>query len=202
MIKCILFDMGGVILSGNIEFILGELAKEFKVPVSDLLQFRKEHKEELWDGKLSVKDIAKFIKEKYSLSESVEEILSLWKKTHLAVNHPNQEAVLLVKQLKDHHKVGLISNLWDFHVQINQERNLFKDFEPCLLSCKLGMHKPQKEIFELAITRANVKGEECVFIDDESKHFSVAQSVGMKTIEFKNVPDLILDLKKLGVVVE
>ena len=202
MIKCILFDMGGVILSGNIEFILGEIAKEFKVPVGDLLQYRKEHKEELWDGKKSVKDIAKFIKEKYSFEGSVEEILALWKKTYLAVNHPNKEAVLLVKQLKDHCKVGLISNLWDFHVEINKERNLFADFEPCLLSCKIGMHKPQKEIFELAIKRANVKGEECVFIDDRAEYFSVAQSVGMKTIEFKNVSELILNLKALGVVVE
>ena len=64
------------------------------------------------------------------------------------------------------------------------------------------MHKPQKEIFELAVKQSKVKGEECVFIDDRAEYFSVAKSVGMKTIEFKNVSELILDLKKLGVVVE
>jgi putative hydrolase of the HAD superfamily len=191
--------MGGVILSSNIEFILTELAKEFKIPVEDLLEYRRENKEKLWDGSLSVRDFAFYIKTKYSLEKSIDRILALWEKTYLKVNLPNEETVLLAKQLKKNYTVGLISNLWDLHVKINRKRGIFDDFDPCILSTEVCMHKPQKEIFELAIKRAGVNGNECVFIDDRSEYFAVAESLEMKTIEFKGVEQLKKDLKKLGV---
>lgn len=201
MIKCIIFDMGGVILTKSIEPILTEIAQELKIPVDFLMQFRKAHKEELWDGKLSVSDIALAVKKEFSLSLAVDEILAVWEKTYLKINALDKGALDLVKKLKKNYKVALISNLWDFHVQINRKRKLYDYFDPCVLSCKIGIHKPQKEIFELAIKKAKVKGEECVFIDDRAEYFSVAQSLGMKTIEFKNVKKLVVDLKALGVVI-
>jgi HAD superfamily hydrolase (TIGR01509 family) len=202
LIKCILFDMGGVILTQKIENILMEIAKKLKIPFQALVDLRAEHKVDMWDGKMGVKDFALIIKQKFFLSMSVNQILRVWEKTYLGMNHPNEECLGFARELMKQYKVGMISNLWDFHVKINRKRGLYDGFDPLILSPEVHMHKPQREIFELAVKQAGVDGCECVFIDDRSEYFVVAESLGMKTIEFKSFNQLKTDLEELGVVVK
>ncbi|VVB74330.1 Haloacid dehalogenase-like hydrolase [uncultured archaeon] len=202
MIKCILFDMGGVILTAKIEQVLERVAAAFNVPLEELMQIRKDHKTELWDGKMKVKDIVKRLKKKYSIKKSVPKLMAIWEKTYLESTYKNEAVCLIAKKLMKNYEVGLISNLWDFHAELNKKRKVFDGFNPCILSTAVGMHKPQKEIFELAIKQAKVNGEECVFIDDRNEYFFIAQSLGMKTIEFGGAEQLLKDLKKMGVEVE
>ncbi|MEK6959240.1 MAG: HAD family phosphatase [archaeon] len=199
MIKAIIFDMGGVILTSKIENILQQVAKSLDVPAESLMEIRAQNKEALWDGKMSVRDFAALLKKKHSLKQSVAQILSIWKSTYLKATVPNTEMVAIAGKLMKMYKVGMISNLWDFHVTINKERGLYKGFDPCVLSCKVGIHKPQKKIFELALNKSGMKGDECVFIDDREEYFPIAQSLGMKTIAFCNASQMVVELKKLGV---
>ncbi|MFA6268620.1 MAG: HAD-IA family hydrolase [archaeon] len=202
MIKCIFFDLGGVVLPTPIEGVLTEIARELNIPVAFLNQVRNENKEALWDGKMSVKDIVVLVKKEFSLPSSVEDILGIWEKTYLRVNLPDPKVILLIKNLKKKYKVGFISNLWDLSAQINRKRKLCADFDLCVFSCELGIHKPQKEIFDLAIKKAGCLGEECVFIDDRKEYFKVAEEAGMKTFEYKGLDQLVLELKELGVEVK
>ena len=120
MIKCILFDMGGVILVSKIEVTLDYIATAFGVPLSFLMELRQKYKTEMWDGKVTVRDFVVEVKKEFSLKQSVEELLGLWEKTYLQVAVPNKECVALSKNLMKKYKVGLISNLWDFHVFVNE----------------------------------------------------------------------------------
>ena len=66
-------------------------------------------------------------------------------------------------------------------------------------SCFVGLRKPEKDIYRVAVETTPYKPEECCFIDDRSLNLECAQKLGMKTIEMQTVEQLQADLSKLGV---
>ena len=49
------------------------------------------------------------------------------------------------------------------------------------------------------LTKLQVKGEECIFIDDQVNNLRAARELGIATIQFITAEQLEKDLKKLGV---
>jgi len=127
------------------------------------------------------------------------EIIKIWKSSYLEVMPVNLKLVEIVKSLKTKYAVGMISNLPDLHAEINVERNLFAPYDPCLLSCKIGFAKPDKEIFELMLQKLALKANECLFVDDRAEHLEAAKKLGFETIHFKNNKQLAEELEGKGI---
>lgn len=66
-----------------------------------------------------------------------------------------------------------------------------------LVSHKVHLLKPHREIYETFCAKFGVKPEECVFIDDKSENIAGAKSVGMNDIVFKDVEQLRAELAPL-----
>lgn len=79
-------------------------------------------------------------------------------------------------------------------------KKLSKYFSLLLFSCEMGIQKPDKRIYLEVLKRLNVKGEECVFVDNKEENLKVAELCGMKTILFRNVKQFRKELKELGIV--
>ncbi len=60
------------------------------------------------------------------------------------------------------------------------------------------MHKPNADIYELALSRFNLRPESSVFFDDTAKNVTGAQAVGMHAFRFTNAGQARRDLKSLG----
>lgn len=75
-------------------------------------------------------------------------------------------------------------------------RNIFRLF---VSSCFVGMRKPERDIYRLALETTQIPAEACCFIDDRALNLECAAKLGMQTIEMKNVAQLRADLQKLGV---
>ncbi|MCG2792689.1 MAG: HAD family phosphatase [Weeksellaceae bacterium] len=58
--------------------------------------------------------------------------------------------------------------------------------------------KPDKAIFEVLLTRYDLKPQESVFIDDNFKNITTAKSLGFEVIHIKPETDLGEELRKLG----
>lgn len=57
-------------------------------------------------------------------------------------------------------------------------------FDVVLLSCELGMQKPEREIFEKCLADLAVTPEECLYVGDGgSLELETARSFGMKTLQ-------------------
>ena len=54
-------------------------------------------------------------------------------------------------------------------------------FDKCYLSYEMGMVKPDVEIFEALLADAQVKAEECLFLDDGKKNIDTAAALGIQT---------------------
>jgi len=77
------------------------------------------------------------------------------------------------------YKAGLISNLHADEAYWIREFELDQCFDALVLSCEVGMMKPDREIYLLAAERLSVSPEQCVFVDDMPSYIAGAKSVGM-----------------------
>jgi len=97
----------------------------------------------------------------------------------------------------------LLSTLNNESRELNQYRiarfGLDGVFDLFLTSSYVGVKKPYREIFQLALDIANKAPDEAVFIDDRPLNLDGAKEVGMHTIEFRDIEQLASDLSELGV---
>ena len=64
-----------------------------------------------------------------------------------------------------------------------------------MISCDIGLVKPQREIFDLVLEKLNLKASDCIFIDDREKHLAMPKEMGFQVIHFKSNQQLKNDLK-------
>jgi len=72
-------------------------------------------------------------------------------------------------------------------------------FEAFFSSCYLGVRKPDRGIYSLALKITQRDPAECVLIDDRGLNLECAQEMGMHTIRFVNVAQLEGELAQLGI---
>jgi putative hydrolase of the HAD superfamily len=87
----------------------------------------------------------------------------------------------------------------DYRIRTFQLRDCFSAF---FSSCYLGVRKPDRGIYSLALKITQREPAECVLIDDRRLNLECAREMGMQTIQFKDVGQLREVLGKLGVTAE
>ncbi|MER5752154.1 HAD-IA family hydrolase [Streptomyces sp. NPDC002088] len=64
-------------------------------------------------------------------------------------------------------------------------------------SARVGLAKPDPRIYELAAARAGVRLDRCLFVDDTEENVEAAAALGMRTVHFREAPDLARALEPL-----
>jgi len=100
----------------------------------------------------------------------------------------------------------LIAALNNESLELNNYRierfGLRRYFSAFFSSCYLGVRKPDRGIYRLALCITQRQPEECIFIDDRSLNLECARELGMKTIFCRNAAQLAEDLGRNGVVLD
>ena len=186
-IKNILFDLGGVLYHVNYGLTIEAFEK---LGIKNFHEhFSQQQQNSLFDrletGKISDDG---FIKEMKTLLPNCgrEEIINAW--NALLIGFP-QENFQLLKDLSKKYRLFLLSNTNSIHVnRIN--KLLYNDynlksleilFEKVYLSHKIGMRKPNCEIFEWVLKDAGILAQETLFIEDSIQHIKSANKVGIQT---------------------
>ena len=98
------------------------------------------------------------------------------------------EKLHLLSELKMKYHLLLLSNTNPVHietavaVEFSKTGKTMQDFfDKCYLSYEMGMVKPDVEIFEALLADAQVKAEECLFLDDGKKNIDTAAALGIQT---------------------
>ena len=96
--------------------------------------------------------------------------------------------------------MGTINNesreLNDYRIENFGLRNIFRIF---ISSCFVGLRKPERDIYRLALEVTQIAAGECCFIDDRALNLECAAKLGMHTIEMKTLDQLRGDLANFGV---
>lgn len=120
----------------------------------------------------------------------------------VSLSEPFPESLKLAQALSSSNKyfMGTINNesreLNDYRIGKFGLRNIFRMF---VSSCFVGLRKPERDIYLLALELTQISADQCCFIDDRALNLESAAKIGMHTIEMKNADQLRSELEKLGV---
>jgi HAD superfamily hydrolase (TIGR01509 family) len=92
----------------------------------------------------------------------------------------NEELLTFIRELRQTYKTAVLSNVGpEWFEQFFNETEQTDFFDDIVLSYKLGMAKPQPEIFYYTCEKLGVSPEECIFVDDTVDNVRAAEAVGM-----------------------
>ncbi|MDB5164234.1 MAG: HAD-superfamily hydrolase, subfamily variant 3 [Candidatus Saccharibacteria bacterium] len=101
------------------------------------------------------------------------------------------------QELKGTYKIGMLSNAGDNWLEMMFTPQQLQLFDDIVLSYKVGIIKPNPEIYQLSAKRLGVEVGECVLVDDSARHVAGALATGMQAILYKDFDQMRRELEAL-----
>lgn len=199
MIRALFFDIGNVLITLNVGVIVRGIAGPVsRHPLRAARYFLgSRFGEALERGVLSTQELFDRSRAEFGFSGSLEQFRQLWNHSTL-----HQETADLLGDVARTHNVFLLSNISHLHYGLICERYEFPRLvHGAILSCDLGIRKPETAIYREALRRAAVAPSECLLIDDVAVNVEAARNLGMQALRYVDATSLRQDLTQLGVVV-
>jgi len=200
MIKAIIFDFGNVICSFTNEVLIEKIARltnKSKEEIFDLIYKKSDITKRFETGLISSQDFFEELSNLCGLSVGYEELKKIYSENKFT---PIEGMNELIESLKKKYKIGLLSNTseWDFEYLV-KAAPIVKTFNSITTSFEVKAMKPDERIFLDAVTKLGLKPEECIYTDDIWEYVEIAESMGIKAIQFIGIEKFESDLKKNGV---
>ena len=191
MIKAVLFDFGGVVVSEGWE--------SWQKKYIDFSQASKKEIQKM-DVKIDVEDIT--LEEYYQFLSNISgekpELIEKEIIQEYMLNNQTYQLIMLLR--KKGIKTGIISNFpkqWFY--KLFEKFQLKSVFDTVIVSSDIRVVKPDSKIFQEALTRLKLEANEVVFTDDRTEMAAAASKLGLHGIVFISAEQLKKDLLTLGV---
>lgn len=197
MIKNIVFDLGQVLINFQPEAYLRRLFPQH--PHIDLLQrtiFGSAEWLMLDRGVIDQEEAeVRLINQHPLFEEEITKALADW----LIMLTPIQENVDLLPLIKEQgYGLYVISNFHkDAFAHIEAKYGWFKLFDGLVISCDHRLLKPEPQIYRELLEGYELRGQECLFIDDVAANVEGARRTGMEAILYRSSDQLRSDLGHL-----
>lgn len=188
-VRHIIFDLGGVLL--NIDYNLTEEAF-VKLGITDFPDMYSQLKQTtLFDdfeiGKITAEAFISGLQQHASISLTEKDIIGAW--NAMLLDFPLRRLQIL-QQLRTYYDLFLLSNTNKIHETAfndilrreNGIQHIGAFFDRVYLSHRIGMRKPDVEVFEMILSENGLKPEHTLFIDDSPQHIEGAKKLGIQTI--------------------
>lgn len=117
----------------------------------------------------------------------LEDVKTEWKSLFII----KEDTVTAIKQLKSSNDIALLSNAPLGVVEnLIEKHKLSGLFDNTLISCNIGLAKPDSEIYRKCISLFGKEYDEIYMVDDSAKNLEVLPSMGIKPILFRTTYDL------------
>jgi len=200
-IKNVIFDLGGVLIDWNPEYVYLEVFKGDR------------EKMKWFFDKICTMDWNENQDAGYPLQQATEERVKLFPEYEewIRIYYGRWEEMLgkqidgtvtILKQLiyNPNYKVVALTNWSAETFPIALERFDFLHwFEGIVVSGTEKMRKPFNEIYVLTLNRFNIEASQSLFIDDNARNIEAAKKMGINTIRFNNPTQLKSELKSLNI---
>ncbi len=204
MIRNIIFDMGGVIITLSPEVAMERFRQ---MGVSDAFQLMGiyGHKDIFLaceNGQLSGEEFRQKLSEKVGREVSYEEAGYGW--LGYAKEVPMHRLHYLQKLRQKGYKVILLSNTNPFMMEWTRSKDFCAEHQPIThyfdrlyCSYELKMYKPDPAFFRYVLKDADLQADETLFIDDGQVNLDGAASVGLHTLLAKPDVDWVEEMDEL-----
>ncbi|MBS3079608.1 HAD-IA family hydrolase [Candidatus Pacearchaeota archaeon] len=101
--------------------------------------------------------------------------------------------------IKKGYRVGILSDQWYLSKDALILQKDIRGFRPVIISCDVGLRKPNPKIYRLLLKKLRLTGERVLFIDNREWNLKPARALGIKTILFEDNEQLIKALIAKGI---
>jgi epoxide hydrolase-like predicted phosphatase len=112
----------------------------------------------------------------------------------------NQELLDLIRRLRAHCRVAVLSNVIKEHAVILQKEKIYDHFNPVVLSCKVGLRKPDPKIFSKAAELSKTTPARCLLVDDCVENLEAAEKSGWRVFHYTNLDDFKMSMCQMGLI--
>ncbi len=107
----------------------------------------------------------------------------------------------LLHELRPHYKLALLSNTFEPEMDtwVAEVQGLRDIFDVVVSSAKVGLAKPEPEIYQVTLERLGVAPNEALFIDDKTRNTTAAEALGIPSILFESPAQLRRELRTRGI---
>ena len=194
-IEVLIFDLFGVIIAFNDGLVVERLAPHCADPADAA---RRLHKFTAWrdviTGAVTLRQVHQELVDTHGLAMSFAEFEAAWLEPY---SWPIPGIADLVAQLSKHYRLVLLSNVdghyWEVVKAMHPE---LECFEFLLVSCDLGMAKPDPEIYRHVSRLTDVEAGHCFFVDDTAANVEAATALGFHGHVFRSVEGLTAELQQ------
>ena len=205
-IKAVIFDVGGVLAlsknpiiirrQGNRTFGVHEfIARKLKISLDQWFDSIDTEYSDSIEGKISKEKVLSIISKNVKTPKRKLQkiILKAYKKNFKQNKKLYKFAFKLKKQ---GYKIAILSDQWYLSKQALLPEKISKKFDKIIISCDIGVRKPNLKIYKILLKKLNLPAENCLFIDNQEWNLKPAKKLGMKTILFLNNKQLFRQLSK------
>ncbi|HWY98303.1 MAG TPA: HAD family phosphatase [Bacteroidia bacterium] len=188
-ITTIIFDLGGVLF--DIDYSLTQQAfialgaKDFQQQYSQQMQHGVF--DEFEKGNVNPSYFREVVLKWLPANTTKQQVDNAW--NALLIGFP-KEKVELVKRLRNKYRIFLLSNTNDIHLpavmqMMDKEYGagvMQQMFHKEYYSCRMGMRKPDSEIYEHVIKENSLNPSSTLFVDDLIQNVNAAGNIGIQTL--------------------
>lgn len=184
MIKTFIFDLGNVIVPFEADSKIKSLQEFTRLKPEDVHEkvLLSEELRLFETGKISSLEVFEFVKKTLDSEMSFEQFIENWNGIFILEPILSED---FIGKLSKKYKLLILSDTNEIHFEfIKQNFPVLKFFDDFVLSYEVGVLKPSKEIFQIAVEKAGCLPEECFFTDDIEKNIAAAKNLGINTVQF------------------
>lgn len=125
------------------------------------------------------------------LGFSTPEEIAEFRREYFSGDRLDEELVSLIRELRPHYKIGLLSNAPDkLDNWLDEEWHIKDLFDAIVYSAQVGMAKPDRSMFQLILEQLDIAPSEALFVDDFPRNIDAARALGMHAIHFTSTKAL------------
>lgn len=197
--KTVLFDWEGVVGpqdTRSFGWLMQRLTNEYKVEYAQAVEALGGAIGEFMVGNTDNKTFWSTVGRSLGVTFTDDFQETIWREWHGAIPLPEME--VLIKEVKTRgYRAVVFSNILPPSAARIREVAGYEGFDAELLSCEVGLAKPDPAIYQKAVQLAECAPEECIFIDDKENNLIPARELGMTTILATNSEQIRRDLLQL-----
>jgi len=177
MNSVILFDLGGVLINWNDDWLYDEISLQLNQPFNKIKSKFNDTLCSLFESKIDEGEFWNIV-----LGHDNDIDKKIISKTFLKKSSINKKFLAFAKSLKsDGHLIGILSNLTP-ETSMCIDKNQLKDFDYHFYSNILKMSKPNPEIYQYVCEKLPSKN--ILFVDDKQENLDAAKLFNIDTILF------------------
>jgi putative hydrolase of the HAD superfamily len=197
-IKAVVFDMGGILEPSFDDVLVPALAALLGISREALLERRGAHSAALSEGRMTLRDFyARIVAETGRALDpgvAVARHLAVYRE---ATAELDARVLDLIRGLRRNHVVACLTNTEVEVGRLNRERGLFGPFDVAFLSTEMSLRKPDRAIFDRALSDLGCAPSEAIFTDDKLENVAGARTAGMHGIHYRDFGDFTRELATL-----